>query len=341
MKTTAVAILCLLLTSHCGACIAQTNDPGDQGLTFGFNYVIKKERLDKFGIKPILRITEKKTTQKLLSYQLQINTNDGTKKDTINRVFTKVEEEDKIDTPIPTEYFKIIKKFNLSIDAKNQELTLSPWGIKINKDTTKSKVRTFESNIDSSNSIKSFDAIHNSEDGNIKILLRAKKTNREVTTYFWLPYRNTSISLITVPFRIRFSSGGDSLQPIGDVNVNLGIYVGKTWGYTRFIRGRTPVNSSFSIGGIIQPSIQNISYQHLANFRNKKDEFTKKYSSESLTTPSLGIGIGIVYHYKGFEAGAFSGYDILLRKGFQRHWLYGRAPWLGIGIGYKIGLIKL
>ena len=167
-------------------------------------------------------------------------------------------------------------------------------------------------------------------DSSYFILSFYKRDNLGIPTqYISIPYATWEIGLATIPLKYRFGKINDSIPNDATTNINAGIYLGRKWGRTRFYHDKDAKTNSWAItvACFFSPTVINITPE---NTRNE----VKTKSNEL----ALGSGIGILFSYRDINFGILGGYDLPLSNVGSK-WTYTNRPWIGFGIGYKLGIL--
>lgn len=148
--------------------------------------------------------------------------------------------------------------------------------------------------------------------------------------YRSIPYAVTQVGAITIPFKYRFEVNSNNAPAEASSAFNAGIYIGRKWGRTRFYREKEKNHESASLTVALFTGPTSI------NIKKDNVQDTLKYKRE---TNEFGwsVGTGILYAYKDFSIGAFTGVDIPLSK-YAQNWNYAYQPWIGLAIGYKLAV---
>lgn len=175
------------------------------------------------------------------------------------------------------------------------------------------------------------------EDAYHYILNKRKSLKQPPLRYKIFYYKRYEVGVATMPFKYRpgynIDSSGKTLRVPNDVStgINVGLYVGHKWGQTLFYNDvkkthdRWGVMASIFTGPVaIKVSTNNVS-----------DKIKRE-------TNELGwqIGGGIWISHGNIDVGTFLGTDIPL-TGAARQWDYAYKPWIGFGLGYKLGIFDL
>ncbi|HYD21905.1 MAG TPA: hypothetical protein VEB40_10550, partial [Flavipsychrobacter sp.] len=123
----------------------------------------------------------------------------------------------------------------------------------------------------------------------------------------------------------------DTLHVPNDVtaSINGGLYIGHKWGNTLFYysKDKTRDQVALNAGGFLAPTIIAISEKNT-------------YPVVRTAANELGISIGgaFLFSFGDINLGILTGIDIPV-SGESEKWVYANRPWLGIGIGYKLGIL--
>ncbi|MCE7059215.1 hypothetical protein [Dyadobacter sp. CY343] len=151
-------------------------------------------------------------------------------------------------------------------------------------------------------------------------------------------YRQFEFGAATMPLKYRFArtktmDNGRKVDVPADVTteVNVGFYTGVKWGNSSFYSDtkRSGEHLAFMASIFTGPIKISLAADTL-------DNTIKKNSNQLGWQFGLGGWLGI----KKIELGFFGGVDFPLSKE-GRKWDYAYKPWIGFGIGYKLGILKL
>ncbi len=151
-------------------------------------------------------------------------------------------------------------------------------------------------------------------------------------------YKQIEFGAATMPLKYRFSrtkrmNDGRKVDIPADVTteVNVGFYTGVKWGNSSFYSDtkRSGEHLAFMASLFTGPI-------KISLAADTVDNTIKKNSNQLGWQFGLGGWLGI----KKIELGFFGGLDIPLSKE-GRKWDYAYQPWIGFGIGYKLGILKL
>lgn len=149
------------------------------------------------------------------------------------------------------------------------------------------------------------------------------------TQYITLSYATWEVGLTTIPFKYRFGNKNDTIPNDASSSVNAGVYVGRKWGATRFYEDKTRNHNSwaFTFAGFISPTVIAISLEN-----------TKKKVATSSNEFGISYGVAFLASYREINFGLLTGLDTPL-SGNSKYWIYANRPWIGFGIGYKLGIL--
>ncbi len=160
-----------------------------------------------------------------------------------------------------------------------------------------------------------------------------------IRQYISVPFSNSEIGIISIPFKYRFSYKKDSVHvpTESSSSLNLGAYFGFRWGVTRFYVDRTKTKNArqWVVGFFAAPTLLAVSSD---NSFPTQDSILKKQIAAKPTQLGLSTGIAIVKSYGDLNIGLFAGTDIPLTK-ISRQWYYAYKPWIGFGVGYKLAML--
>ena len=208
------------------------------------------------------------------------------------------------------------KKLKANITQDNATLKLDFWAIKPITDKYNG----------SATIINSSDVLGSSSYYYLSIDKRMSMS--KPTSYISLSYATWEVGATVIPFKYRFGSKKDTIPNDGSTNINAGIYVGRKWGATRYYEDKNRMTNSwaFTLGGFISPTVIALSPD------NTKKEVTTKSNEFGLS-----YGLAFLTSYRDINFGVLTGIETPL-SGDARHWIYANRPWLGFGIGYKLGI---
>lgn len=148
------------------------------------------------------------------------------------------------------------------------------------------------------------------------------------TNYISLSYATWEVGATTIPFKYRFGNKKDTIPNDASTSVNAGIYIGRKWGATRYYedKNRTTNSWAFTFGGFISPTVIALS----------PDNTKKKVSAKS-NEFGISYGIALLTSYRDINFGILTGLETPL-SGDSKYWVYANKPWIGFGIGYKLGI---
>jgi len=150
------------------------------------------------------------------------------------------------------------------------------------------------------------------------------------TRYKSIPYAVWQAGAVSVPFKYRFASHTRHSPADASTDFNAGIYVGRQWGRTRFYRDKDKNHGSisFTLAAFTGPTAINVKKENVRD--------TAKFTAES-NEFGWSLGVGSLYAYRDLSFGMFLGMDIPFSSAAS-NWNYAYQPWLGIAIGYKLGV---
>lgn len=152
------------------------------------------------------------------------------------------------------------------------------------------------------------------------------------TPFISLKYVTWEIGITTIPFKYRFgkTNSRDTIPNDASTSINAGIYLGKKWGRTRFYKDkdRTTNSISYSLAIFLSPTVIAIS-----------EETTQKKVEQKSNEIGIGYGIAGMLAYREINFGVLIGIDSPI-SGESDKWIYANRPWLGFGIGYKLGILS-
>lgn len=170
--------------------------------------------------------------------------------------------------------------------------------------------------------------------------INGKSTLGDITSYIPVHFATTEIGVATIPFKYRFGFSKDTVMVPNDfsASVNVGVYVGRKWGSTKFYADASKSKDRFTflLGGFVSPTIISIDKENA--FPTTDSIITKKLKSKS---NQLGISTGIAATAsinKDFNLGLYLGWDFGISSP-SKSWYYSGKPWIGFGIGYKISML--
>ncbi|MEO6282987.1 MAG: hypothetical protein ABIN80_13780 [Dyadobacter sp.] len=181
--------------------------------------------------------------------------------------------------------------------------------------------------------------INPSEAGKYYFVFKKRKDLTSAPLYVQrFSYRQVEFGAATMPLKYRFSrtktmDDGRKVDIPADVSteVNVGFYTGVKWGNSSFYSDtkRSGEHLAFMASLFTGPIKISLAADTL-------DNTIKKNSNQLGWQLGLGGWLGI----KKIELGFFGGIDFPLSKE-GRKWDYAYKPWIGFGIGYKLGILKL
>jgi hypothetical protein len=224
-------------------------------------------------------------------------------------------------------------------------IRLLPWSSKVKKDTTgkrsldnlnknekfvydKSKVPNTDDKIAHRKNV------YDSPDYKPRFfLLPVANMTKDIDTVVRI-YQFTYVNVSSLPGKLRFGAVGKQVHlfPSGDTinrrfDVTSGINVGYSMGLKFGLNQRTANNCFLSILGGFNVSTVSV------------DSATTdgKASNNNKTLASITPTFGVLFEFKQFQLGLFTGIDFLTGAGdVARSWVYRNQPWLGVGIGVSI-----
>jgi hypothetical protein len=142
-----------------------------------------------------------------------------------------------------------------------------------------------------------------------------------------IPYHGASNSFtwgaVTMPVKLRLGNGSHRYFSFQE-SLNIGVSAGWSW-QKAGIHQRSR-NILLSIG------VSNVSIDSL-DFKKIKNEGYFKPNVKSTT--AFTIGTGYVFQFENFQAGIFTGLDVLPYE-LGRLWLHRGKPWIGFGFGMSL-----
>ena len=162
------------------------------------------------------------------------------------------------------------------------------------------------------------------------ISLPQRRNNSDIDTYRTFKYATWEVGLTTIPYKFRFgkTTSKDTIRNDVSTAVNAGIYIGRKWGSTLFYidKDKSKNRLSFTAAAFFNATSIDLS---------EKTTLKKvKYESKEL---GLGVGVGFMLSIGDINAGVLTGIDIPI-SGESEKWNYANRPWLGFGLGYKLGI---
>lgn len=154
-------------------------------------------------------------------------------------------------------------------------------------------------------------------------------TLSHIKPYKSIPYVTTEIGVVSIPYKYRFGSKRYSIPNDVSTGVGGGIYIGRKWGRTRFFNDKLNTNSNsvaFTVGVFLSPIVIALS-----------EEVTKKVVKTKSNEMGGSIGIAAMLSFSNVNLGIISGIDFPI-SGDSNKWIYANRPWVGFGIGYKLGI---
>lgn len=112
-------------------------------------------------------------------------------------------------------------------------------------------------------------------------------------------------------------------------SINLAMYIGRKWGYTRFYFDQSKNHNTLSymasafVGASLVPlSVGNVKYPK---------------NPDSLPSQAIAFtgGFAATLEWRGIDVGLFAGKDFTSSR---YGWIYNKKTWLGFGIGVNLGM---
>ena len=133
---------------------------------------------------------------------------------------------------------------------------------------------------------------------------------------------------MTLPIKV-YIGGPDSVSAV-QAGVSAGLYIGKKWSKTKFIKlpnekEFTTYQSAWSLNALLGLNKLDL------DEKNTKDA-GKKFKG---SIASLSAGISPGFHYKTFTIFTAIGFDFPL-SGKGEQWSFKGKPWIGLGAGFEI-----
>ncbi|WP_343304383.1 hypothetical protein AAHN97_22655 [Chitinophaga niabensis] len=150
----------------------------------------------------------------------------------------------------------------------------------------------------------------------------------EDRTTLSFPSSSLHAGAMTLPIKI-YIGGPDSVSAV-QAGVSAGLYVGKKWSRTQYIKlpnekEFTTYQTAYSLNVLLGLNKLDL------DEKNTKDA-GKKFKG---SIASLSAGISPGFHYKSFTLFTAIGFDFpLSSKG--EHWAFKGKPWIGLGAGFEI-----
>jgi hypothetical protein len=120
-----------------------------------------------------------------------------------------------------------------------------------------------------------------------------------------------------------------NIQGDASASYNAGFFIGRKWGKTSYYADPKKTHDGLAgeLALFVTPSV--VTMDQTVSLDKRKDK-----SNE------LGLGVGLigVISYRDFSAGLAIGYDRAL-TGNGKNWYYNKVPWIGLGFGYKLGIL--
>lgn len=149
-------------------------------------------------------------------------------------------------------------------------------------------------------------------------------------------YTNWEVSTLVIPFKYQFGFEWGAHDMPSDVktDINVNAFVGYRAGKVRFFndqyKGMTETKWSYTFGGFFGLNATKID--------SASTSLSDKPLAKERNVPTFCYGVGVVFNIRDFNIGAFLGADAGLNTAAYK-WNYHTKPWLGFGIGYRLGFI--
>ncbi|UFH51824.1 hypothetical protein [Spirosoma sp. KNUC1025] len=189
---------------------------------------------------------------------------------------------------------------------------------------------------------------------NVDTLINAVNTAEQPVDFFIIKtdetnpvkvkYKMITLGTLVVPFKVRpgnnneyyFTSNNvakpDKVSSTVETKFNIGFYIGFRYGKIRYPKS-IGSHSSWTTGIFVSPqsiamSAKNSIYDRIINDPNPSREYN-----------ALGTTIGLteVFTHKQVSVAFLTGVDFAHGDAAQ-YWVYQGKPWIGFGLGYKLGI---
>jgi hypothetical protein len=141
-----------------------------------------------------------------------------------------------------------------------------------------------------------------------------------------IPYYGNSNSFtwgaVTMPVKLRFGNKSDRYFSFQEA-LNIGIAAGWSW--------QIPGVHQKSNNALLSMGVSNISLDEL-DFKEVNGE---RFKPNVKTTAAFTIAAGYVFQFEKFQAGVFTGID-MLPYDMGKQWLHRGKPWIGFGFGMSL-----
>jgi len=182
---------------------------------------------------------------------------------------------------------------------------------------------------------------------NFYLQIDKKVFTADPISYLSLRYSLTQFGAMIIPYKYRFApkdtkifvAKPQSTRYNADTvvsapsestgNINLAVFVGRKWGYTRFYSDQTKTHntvavmlSGFAGASLVPLSVSNVKYPN---------------DADSLPAQAIAFSVGgaASVEWRIIDLGLFAGWDITSDK---YNWIYNKKLWVGFGIGVNLGM---
>jgi len=183
-----------------------------------------------------------------------------------------------------------------------------------------------------------------------------KRVLGDYISYLSIPYSTRDFGTLTIPFKYRpapknvrvYTSSGSQVQGAqseSDPQINIGMYLGRRWGRTKYYydQSRTTNTLFTEIIGFAGPSIVPLNLSNVDSAKGRSGGFISTSSTNySYNGPSnliaASVGGGFLLGYEQFSFGLFLGADFPITPNYG--WVYRNKPWIGFGIGINLNVLS-
>lgn len=144
-----------------------------------------------------------------------------------------------------------------------------------------------------------------------------------------IKFRNYHFGIVTIPFKLYFSSNNSKAGNNFVTDANLMMYFGHRWGSTKYLK--LPHKKE------VDTYRHAYSINALAGISKISMDAKNSYGTEPLfegDVASLTTGVSISMHYKKFSGMLAFGMDFPFD--YQNQWNFTHKPWVGLGFGFEL-----
>lgn len=164
-----------------------------------------------------------------------------------------------------------------------------------------------------------------------------------------LNFKEYTLTTLVIPLKYRFRDDPIIMETLNEemetvsteikipetftASFNVGVFMGKTWGKTKFNHNKKTGNREFTtkktFGILLGTTAEKLTKANT----DGSDDAPK--DSEEVTIGLFSPGLGYVWSWNKFAIGFFAGFDFGVGE-ISDTWNYDNRPWLGVGIGYDV-----